>query len=160
VVETQRGVDGGYRLARPADQVTIADIMRPLDGPLAEVRGEKPEEAVYSGPATHLRDVWVAVRGAVRGVLENVTLADIVAGQLPSAVEELLERPGAWERRTTAAAQPVSSPRSLAGTVLDVMRPRLSFIYIASVCEVLRCCSGCGACRRRRRCSWCGTRSR
>lgn len=110
VLETQRGVDGGYRLARPADQITIADIMRPLDGPLAEVRGEKPEEAVYTGPAEHLRDVWVAVRAALRLVLENVTLADIVAGELPPAVAELLGRPGAWERRALGAPRPVSSP--------------------------------------------------
>ena len=111
VIETQRGVDGGYRLARPADQITIADIMRPLDGPLAEVRGEKPEEAVSTGPAEHLRDVWVAVRAALRDVLENVTLTDIVAGTLPAAVVDLLDRPGAWERRTVPGPQPVSSPR-------------------------------------------------
>jgi Rrf2 family protein len=108
VLETQRGVDGGYRLARPADQITIADIMRPLDGPLAEVRGEKPEDAVYEGPAAHLRDVWVAVRASLRDVLESVTLADIVAGELPSGVRELLSRPGAWERRTTIVADVVS----------------------------------------------------
>jgi len=114
VLETQRGIDGGYRLARPADQITIADIMRPLDGPLAEVRGEKPEEAVYDGPATHLRDVWVAVRAALRDVLETVTLADIVAGELPPTVGELLDRPGAWERRVPgrpADAEPRRAPR-------------------------------------------------
>jgi Rrf2 family protein len=99
ILDTQRGLDGGYRLARPADQITVADIMRPLDGPLAEVRGEKPEDAVYEGPAAHLRDVWVAVRAALREVLEAVTLADIVSGDLPPAVVELLARPGAWERR-------------------------------------------------------------
>lgn len=110
LIETQRGADGGYRLARPADQITVADIMRPLDGPLAEVRGEKPEAAVYEGPAAHLRDVWVAVRAALRDVLENVTLADIVAGELPSGVRDLLSRPGAWERRTTIEAQTLSSP--------------------------------------------------
>lgn len=111
VLDTQRGVEGGYRLARPADRITIADIMRPLDGPLAEVRGEKPEEAVYVGPAALLRDVWVAVRAALREVLEDVTLADIVSGELPPGVRDLLERPGAWERRTTTPAQPVSPPR-------------------------------------------------
>jgi Rrf2 family protein len=111
VVETQRGIDGGYRLARPAGQITIADIMRPLDGPLAEVRGEKPEEAVYEGPAAHLRDVWVAVRAALRDVLESVTLADVVSGNLPTGVRELLNRPGAWKRRTTTVAGTVSSPR-------------------------------------------------
>jgi Rrf2 family protein len=104
LLETQRGVDGGYRLARPADQITVADIMRSLDGPLAEVRGEKPEEAVYEGAATHLRDVWVAVRAALREVLENVTLADIVTGDLPRSVADLLELPGAWERRAPGPA--------------------------------------------------------
>jgi Rrf2 family protein len=99
LLETQRGADGGYRLARPAAEISIADIMRPLDGPLAEVRGEKPEEAVYDGPATHLREVWVAVRAALRDVLETVTLADIVSGDLPDGVRQLLDRPGAWERR-------------------------------------------------------------
>lgn len=99
ILDTQRGTEGGYRLARPADQITVADIMRPLDGPLAEVRGEKPEEAVYEGPAAHLRDVWVAVRASLRDVLESVTLADIVTGDLPAQVQELLNRPGAWERR-------------------------------------------------------------
>jgi len=61
LIRTQRGPDGGYRLARPAASITVADILRPLDGPLADVRGEKPEEAVYDGPATHLQDVWIAV---------------------------------------------------------------------------------------------------
>jgi Rrf2 family protein len=106
LLETHRGADGGYRLARPADQVTIADIMRPLDGPLAEVRGEKPEEAVYEGAAANLRDVWVAVRAALRDVLETVTLADIVEGDLPPHVQELLQRPGAWERRPLGTAAP------------------------------------------------------
>jgi len=110
LLETQRGIDGGYRLARPADQITVADIMRPLDGPLAEVRGEKPEEAVYEGPAEHLRDVWVAVRAALRDVLENVTLAEIVAGELPTEVRSLLERPGAWERRAIPARVAAVSP--------------------------------------------------
>jgi|SRR5579871_869874 len=111
LLETQRGTDGGYRLARPADQITIADIMRPLDGPLAEVRGEKPEEAVYAGAAAHLRDVWVAVRAALRDVLETVTLADVVAGTLPPVVQELLDRPGAWERRVPGASTGASPPR-------------------------------------------------
>ena len=110
LLETQRGIEGGYRLARPADQITVADIMRPLDGPLAEVRGEKPEEAVYEGPAAHLRDVWVAVRAALREVLENVTLADIVAGDLPPGVLALLDRPGAWERRAVGASRAASPP--------------------------------------------------
>ena len=112
MVEARRGTDGGYRLARPADQITIADIMRAVDGPLAEVRGEKPEEAVYAGPAAGLRDVWVAVRASLRDVLESVTLANVVEGELPANVNELLSRPGVWERRTLGSAPPGESPRS------------------------------------------------
>lgn len=106
VLEARRGTDGGYRLARPADQITVADIMRAVDGPLAEVRGEKPEEAVYVGPAAGLRDVWVAVRASLREVLESVTLASIVEGALPPNVTDLLSRPGVWERRTAGNAPP------------------------------------------------------
>ena len=118
LLETQRGVDGGYRLARTANTITVAEVMRAVDGPLAEVRGEKPEAASYEGPAAHLRDVWVAVRAALREVLETVTLADIVDGTLPPHVQDLLSRPGAWERRpslfepvTTLTPSPAPSPR-------------------------------------------------
>jgi len=99
LLDAQRGSEGGYRLARPAEQISVADIMRALDGPLAEVRGEKPEEAIYEGAARHLRDVYVAVRAALRDVLENVSLADVLSGDFPAPVRDLLERPGAWERR-------------------------------------------------------------
>ncbi|HVM67997.1 MAG TPA: Rrf2 family transcriptional regulator [Acidimicrobiales bacterium] len=122
VLETHRGADGGYRLARPADRITIADIMRPLDGPLAEVRGEKPEEAVYEGAAAHLRDVWVAVRAALRDVLETVTLADVVDGDLPPHVRELLERPGAWERRPLGTAAGPGPRPETAGATLNRRR--------------------------------------
>jgi len=99
IVASQRGPDGGYRLARPADEIAIADVFRALEGPLAEVRGERPEETVYQGPAAHLQDVWVAVRAALRLVLESVTLADVLAGDLPGPVAELLATPDAWKRR-------------------------------------------------------------
>lgn len=99
IVASQRGPEGGYRLARPADEVSVAEIFRVLEGPLAEVRGERPEDTVYEGPAAHLQEVWVAVRAALRSVLESVTLADILAGRLPAPVAELLTAPGAWERR-------------------------------------------------------------
>lgn len=101
IVSSQRGPDGGYRLARPADEVALADVFRILEGPLAEVRGLRPEETAYEGPAEHLQDVWVAVRAALRLVLENVTLADVLGGTLPPPVAELLTTPGAWERRAT-----------------------------------------------------------
>lgn len=96
LVVSQRGADGGYRLARPASEITAAQVMRALDGPLAEVRGLRPESARYAGPAEHLRDVWVAVRASLRSVLEEVTLAEIAAGRLPPSVERLCADPEAW----------------------------------------------------------------
>lgn len=98
-VFSQRGSDGGYRLARPAADITVADVIRSLEGPLAAVRGEPPEATEYAGPAGHLRDVWVATRASMRAVLEQVTLADIADGHLPKGPASLLEEPGAWERR-------------------------------------------------------------
>ena len=99
IVTSQRGPEGGYRLARPAHEIAVADIFRALEGPLAEVRGERPEDTVYEGPAAHLQQVWVAVRAALRLVLESVTLADVLAGKLPPEVAELVAAPDAWERR-------------------------------------------------------------
>jgi Rrf2 family protein len=99
LVTSQRGRDGGYRLARPAGEIAVADVVRGLEGPLAEVNGVRPEHSVYEGPAEHLRDVWVAVRAALRMVLEGVTLADIVDGRLPAPITKLLDQPGAWEGR-------------------------------------------------------------
>lgn len=98
-VVSQRGAEGGYRLARDPAAATAADVIRTLEGPLAAVRGEPPEQATYPGAAEHLRDVWVATRAAMRSVLEQVTLADIAAGSMPAEVRVLLEQPGAWERR-------------------------------------------------------------
>ena len=99
LVTSQRGAEGGYRLARPADRITVADVMRALDGPLAEVRGLRPEMASYEGAATHLQDVWVAVRASLRQVLEVVTLEDVVCGKLPPAVAQLTADPDAWVPR-------------------------------------------------------------
>jgi len=99
IVASQRGAEGGYRLARAADSVTVADVVRALDGPLAEVRGDRPESAVYEGPAERLQDVWVATRAALRGVLDHVTLADIASGELPDAVSHFTADPGAWSPR-------------------------------------------------------------
>lgn len=95
----QRGTAGGYLLARPADSITIADIIRVVDGPLAAVRSQPPEDADYPDPAAALRDVWVALRSSMRQVLEATTVADVVTGRLPEDVQRLLERPGAWTRR-------------------------------------------------------------
>lgn len=99
LITSQRGSDGGYRLARPAADIAVADIIRPLDGPLAEVHGLRPEATTYEGAAAHLQDVWVAVRASLRDVLESVTLDHIVSGRLPPIVTQLLDRPGAWEAR-------------------------------------------------------------
>jgi len=99
LVTSRRGSEGGYRLGRPADEVTVADVMRALDGPLAEVRGLRPEAAHYEGAAEHLQEVWVAVRASLRRVLDNVTLEDVVKGRLPRAVAKLTEDPGAWKPR-------------------------------------------------------------
>ena len=99
LLASQRGVEGGYRLARPADAITVADVMRALDGPLAEVRGLRPEMATYHGAAEHLQDVWVAVRASLRSVLEQVTLEDIVRGGLPDTVASMTADPDAWASR-------------------------------------------------------------
>ncbi len=96
LVTSQRGAGGGYRLGRPAELITAAEVIRALEGPLAEVRGLRPEAAIYEGPAEHLQDVWVAVRAGLRAVLEHVTLADIVTGEFPSDVTRLTTDPDAW----------------------------------------------------------------
>jgi Rrf2 family protein len=90
LVRSQRGAEGGYWLARPASEITIADVIRAVEGPLASVRSEPPEELAYVGTAAPLRDVWLALRVNIRAVLESVSLADVVAGKLPAEVTGLL----------------------------------------------------------------------
>lgn len=99
LVASQRGADGGYWLGRPADQITVADVIRAVEGPLADVHGEPPEEVLYEGAAAALQHVWVATRVALREVLEATTLADVAAGVLPAAVAERAQRPDGWARR-------------------------------------------------------------
>ena len=99
LVASQRGADGGYRLALPAAQINVADIIRAVEGPLADVHGTPPETLDYPGPAQSLRQVWVATRAALRAVLEEVTIADIANDSLPAALDELLTDPEAWSRR-------------------------------------------------------------
>ncbi|HEY4347116.1 MAG TPA: Rrf2 family transcriptional regulator [Gaiellaceae bacterium] len=96
LVRSQRGIDGGYWLARPAAEIDLASVIRAVDGPLANVRGHRSEEVSYSGSAEPLRDVWVAVRASLRGVLESVTLADVVSGELPPSVTGLTADDEAW----------------------------------------------------------------
>ena len=96
IVMSQRGADGGYWLARPADDITIAEVMRVVEGPLASVRERRPEDAGYDGTAAHLQEVWVALRANMREVLESVTLAAVVANELPRAVLDLTDEPESW----------------------------------------------------------------
>ena len=96
LVSSQRGREGGYRLALPASEISIARVMRVEKGFLADVRGERPEDLHYPGPAESLGTVWVAARAAYRRVLEQVTLADVVAGRLPAHVADLVALEDAW----------------------------------------------------------------
>ena len=96
IVASRRGADGGYWLARPAADVSLADVIRAVDGPLANVRGIRSEQIAYHGSAEPLRDVWVAVRASLRHVLERVSLADLARGELPANVRELAADPDAW----------------------------------------------------------------
>lgn len=91
LVQSQRGQEGGYWLARQASEVSVADVVRAVDGPLVNVRGARPEDVQYTGHAEHLRDVWLAARASLRTVLETTTLADLVRGRLPSPVKRLAE---------------------------------------------------------------------
>ena len=86
LIESRRGPDGGHRLARPAYAISLADVIRVTDGPLALVRGQRPETHCYQGPAQHLQDVWVAVRASLRSILELTTVAQVVEGRLPDQV--------------------------------------------------------------------------
>jgi Rrf2 family protein len=99
IVRARRGAKGGYWLARPAEEVTIADVVRAVEGPIAHVQSAPPESIEYRGNAEHLQEVWIAVRASLRTVLEHVTLADLVNGQLPSEVEALAASPDAWVAR-------------------------------------------------------------
>jgi Rrf2 family protein len=99
IVRSQRGAEGGFRLAKPADQVTIADVIRAVEGPLATVRGGPPEESAYPGAAAELPRVWIAVRKSLREVVERVTVADVASGRLPREIVKLSEDPEAWITR-------------------------------------------------------------
>jgi Rrf2 family protein len=99
LVGSRRGAEGGYWLARRPNDITIADIIRAVEGPLANVQGVRPEELEFEGSAEPLRRMWVCVRASLRGVLEHVTLADLVAGKLPSKIDRLADDPDAWAPR-------------------------------------------------------------
>ena len=99
IVRSHRGAEGGFRLAKPAAQITIADLIRAVEGPLASVRGGPPEEAEYPGASAALPRVWIAVRANLRKVVEHVTVADVAGGRLPKSIERLAETPDAWVTR-------------------------------------------------------------
>jgi Rrf2 family protein len=96
LVRSQRGAEGGYWLGRPAEEITLAQVIRAVEGPLANVRGRRSEEVEFAGSAAPLREVWVAVRASLRAVLESVTLADVARGELPDAVVDLTADADAW----------------------------------------------------------------
>jgi Rrf2 family protein len=99
IVRAQRGAEGGYWLARPPAQITLGEVIRAVEGPLASVRGEPPEEVTYPGAAEHLQTVWIAVRASLRTVVDELTLADVVTGKMPAKLRRLTEAPDAWSRR-------------------------------------------------------------
>ena len=99
LVRSQRGREGGYWLARAPEEITIADVVRAVEGPLAHVRGEPPETVHYPGPAEALEQVWIAVRANLRAVVEHVTVADVASGSLPDEIVELADDPDAWVTR-------------------------------------------------------------
>jgi Rrf2 family protein len=110
LVQSRRGSDGGYWLARAADDITLAEIIRAVEGPLATVRGEAADEIEYRGGAAPLRSVWLALRANIRQVLESVTLADVVAGRLPEPIGTIAEHPDVAARR-----EPRFAPRAAGG---------------------------------------------
>ena len=96
LVRSQRGINGGYRLAAPAESITLADVIRIVDGPLVSVRGVRPPELSYTGPAESLLPLWIALRANVREILDGVSLSDVISGKLPDRVSALSENPTAW----------------------------------------------------------------
>lgn len=93
----QRGSSGGYSLGRPADEISVAEVSRAVDGPLALVQGQRPERVTYAGTSQHLHELWIGLRAAVRSVMEAVTIADLLRGELPSAVRSLVDDADAWQ---------------------------------------------------------------
>lgn len=99
LIRSLRGAEGGSMLARPASDIRVAEVLRAVEGPLAAVRGVRPESLEYAGPAESLVDVWIALRASLRSVLDAVTLADIAAGTLPDVVRAAVADPANWEPR-------------------------------------------------------------
>lgn len=96
LVHGQRGASGGYRLSKSPGEITVADVSRAVDGPLALIQGQRPEAVRYEGASQHLGDLWVGLRAAIRSVMETVTLEQLLSGELPEAVRRLVDDPDAW----------------------------------------------------------------
>jgi Rrf2 family protein len=96
IVHAQRGPEGGYWLTRAAGEISLADVIRAIDGPLAHVRGQRPEDLGYHGAASALQEVWIALRASEREILDLVTIADVASGDLPGRVRDLIADPRAW----------------------------------------------------------------
>ena len=99
IVDSRRGPDGGHLLARPAAEISIADVIRAIDGPLAGVGGRRPDELEFTGSAAPMKEIWIAVRSTLRNLLEEVSLADVASGALPEQVAALTADPRAWAKR-------------------------------------------------------------
>ena len=99
IVRARRGAKGGYWLAKPAEEVSIAEVIRAVEGPIAHVQSAPPESITYTGSAKELQNVWIAVRASLREVLESTSLADLVSGELPANVRRLADDKDAWEPR-------------------------------------------------------------
>jgi Rrf2 family protein len=99
LVRSHRGAEGGFRLARAPSEISVADVIRAVDGPLASVRGAPPEESEYKGASEALPRVWIAVRANLRRVVEHVTVADIALGKIPKAIDKLADDPDVWKTR-------------------------------------------------------------
>jgi Rrf2 family protein len=97
IVRSQRGAEGGYWLARPAEEITVADVIRAVEGPLAHVRGERAENLEYPDGTGALQELWVAVRASLRSVLDHTTLADVASDDLPAEIRKLTADAAAWQ---------------------------------------------------------------
>jgi Rrf2 family protein len=107
IVRSVRGIEGGWVLARPAETITVADVIRVLDGALVTVRGVRPHELPAHGAGASIVALWIAARAALRSVLEHVTIADLASGELPHAVAQLADDPDAWDSHRAADGRPV-----------------------------------------------------
>ena len=125
IVQSQRGAEGGFRLARPATQISLGDVMRAVDGPMSDVRGDRAEDIEYAGPARHLQWIWIAVRASLREILDGTTVDDLVRGKMPKRVRQLTEDPDAWTSlgRIRGPTRPGAAADSAVRS--DVRTPRI-----------------------------------